>query len=298
MGKRKRNKKLKNTVAAYLFMAPALLILCTFVLFPVLFNIPLSLFDYSIISEAKFVGLNNYRRAFSDPDFWTAMKNSILFVLCVPVLQLCSLLLALVVNQKLKGAAFFRVLFYIPVVTSMIAISIIWSFIFSPDGVINSWLIKQGIISRPIYFLADTRLALPTLMFVTIWQGLGYYMMLYLAGLQSVPMELQEAARMDGAGRFQTFIKITVPMMKPYIWFCSLYSVLSALGVFDIVFAMTDGGPDKATLVMNLYTYKKAFGNFQFGYSAAAGLVMSVITTLFSCIIFLYGKRGGMKNEE
>ena len=296
--KARNKKKLKNTVMAYVFMAPALIILCMFVLFPVLFNLPLSLFDYSIISETKFVGLGNYRKAFSDPEFWIAMRNSVLFVLCVPVLQICSLLLAVVVNRGLKGATFFRVLFYIPVVTSMISISIIWSFIFNPDGVINSWLIEHGIISRPIYFLADPKLALPTLMFVTIWQGLGYYMMLYLAGLQSVPMELVEAARIDGANGFQSFWKITIPMLKPYIWFCSLYSILSALGVFDIVFAMTEGGPDNSTLVMNYYTYKKAFGNFQFGYAAAAGLVMSVITAGFSCIIFLYGKKGGMRNES
>lgn len=283
---------------AYGFMAPALVILILFIFFPVAFSIPLSLFDYSGIGATKFVGLDNFQKLFGDPKFWIAMKNSVLFVLCVPILQFFSLLLAVVMNKKMKGSIVFRVLFYIPVVTSMIAISIMWSFLFDPDGVINTTLMNTGIISKPIYFLTDPKLALLSLMFVTIWQGLGYYMMLYLAGLQSVPAELTEAARIDGAGKVKTFFSITMPMMKPYIWFCFLYSILNALGVFDIVFAMTGGGPDNATLVMNFYTYKKAFSEFKFGYASASGLVMSVVTTLFSCIIFLYGRKGGMSNDE
>lgn len=283
---------------AYAFMAPALIVLVLFVFYPIIYSIPLAFTDYSAIGDTSFVGLDNFKRAFNDSEFWIAMKNSAIFVACVPVLQILSILLAVVVNTKLRGVTFFRVLFYIPVVTSMIAISIIWSFIFNPDGIINSLLLQYGWIKQPIYFLADTRYALASLMFVTIWQGLGYYMMLYLAGLQSVPEEMQEAALIDGAGKVTVFFRITLPMLKPYIWFCSLFSVLSALGVFDVVFAMTKGGPDKATMVMNLYTYNKAFGTFEFGYSAAAGLIMSVVTTVFSLTIFFYGKKGGMSYGE
>ncbi|MGB8452883.1 MAG: sugar ABC transporter permease [Anaerocolumna sp.] len=296
--KKKVNKKLRMSLMAYAFMAPALIVLIVFVFYPIIYSIPLAFFDYSVIGDSHFIGLDNFKRAFSDPEFWTAMLNSALFVLCVPILQILSILLAVVVNCKLRGVTVFRVLFYIPVVTSMIAISIMWSFIFNPDGIINSFLLTRGIITQPVYFLADPRYALISLMFVTIWQGLGYYMMLYLAGLQSIPAELTEAAEIDGAGKAAVFFKVTLPMLKPYIWFCSLFSVLSALGVFDVVFAMTKGGPDNSTLVMNLYTYNKAFGTFEFGYSAAAGLIMSVVTTAFSMIIFFYGRKGGMNNGD
>ncbi|MBB3128429.1 putative chitobiose transport system permease protein [Paenibacillus rhizosphaerae] len=295
---KKTSKKMRTSLMAYAFMAPALIVLVLFVFYPIIYSIPLAFTDYSAIGDTSFVGLDNFKRAFNDSEFWIAMKNSAIFVACVPVLQILSILLAVVVNTKLRGVTFFRVLFYIPVVTSMIAISIIWSFIFNPDGIINSLLLQYGWIKQPIYFLADTRYALASLMFVTIWQGLGYYMMLYLAGLQSVPEEMQEAALIDGAGKVTVFFRITLPMLKPYIWFCSLFSVLSALGVFDVVFAMTKGGPDKATMVMNLYTYNKAFGTFEFGYSAAAGLIMSVVTTVFSLTIFFYGKKGGMSYGE
>lgn len=291
-------KKRRDTLIAYLFMAPALLILLVFVFYPIIYSVPLAFFDYSVVGDTSFVGFGNFKRAFSDQDFWTAMFNSVLFVVVVPILQLLSILLAVLVNRKLKGITFFRVLFYIPVVTSMIAISIMWSFIFNPDGIINTILLTTGLTKNPIYFLQDPKLAMLSIMFVTIWQGLGYYMMLYLAGLQSIPAELQEAAKIDGAGKIAVFFKVTVPLLKPYIWFCSLFSLLAALGVFDVVFAMTGGGPDNATLVMNLYTYNAAFKSFEFGYSAAAGLVMSVITTIFSSVIFIYGGRGGMSNDQ
>jgi putative chitobiose transport system permease protein len=247
------------------------------------------------VGRTTFVGFENFRRAFSDKEFWIAMKNSALFVVVVPILQLLSMALAVLVNRKRAGITFFRVLYYIPVVTSMIAISIMWGFLFSADGIINGVLMGMGLISRPVYFLNDVRFAMPSLMFVTIWQGLGYYMMLYLAGLQSVPSNLVEAARIDGASNTVAFFRITLPMLKPYIWFCSLFSVLSALGVFDVVFAMTNpkGGPNNSTLVMNLYTYQEAFHQFKFGYASAAGLVMSVVTTLFSLLIFMYGRKGG-----
>jgi putative chitobiose transport system permease protein len=295
---KRMSKKLKISLMSYAFMAPALIIVILFVIYPIIYSIPLAFTDYSAIGTTHYIGFDNFKTAFADPEFWIAMKNSAIFVACVPVLQFLSILLAVVVNTKLRGITFFRVLYYIPVITSMIAISIMWSFIFDQNGIINSILLHSGIIKQPIYFLADTRFALVSLMGVTIWQGLGYYMMIYLAGLQSVPEELQEAAMIDGANKVTAFFRITLPLLRPYIWFCSLFSVLSALGVFDIVFAMTKGGPDDATLVMNLYTYNKAFGTFEFGYSAAAGLIMSLVTVLFSLLVFLYGRKGGTNDGE
>ncbi len=286
-------KKLKDTLVAYAFMAPALIILIVFVFYPIVYSIPLAFYDYSIMGDAKFIGMDNFVRLFADGDFWIALKNSCLFVIVVPILQLLSIAIAMLMNQKLKGTTFFRVLFYTPVVTSMVAVSIIWKYIFDPDGIINGLLMQWHLISSPIQFLFDTNLALPTLMAVTIWQGLGYYMMLYLAGLQSVPEELPEAATIDGANGWQCFWRIRLPLLQPYIWFCSLISVIAALGVFDVVFTMTDGGPDKSTYVINYYSYRQAFMNFDFGYSAAIGLVLGIVTTIFSVVQFTYGKKGG-----
>ena len=255
-------------------------------------------YDYSVIGQTKFIGFGNFIRAFGDREFWIAIKNSFLFVSIVPVLQILAVLMAILVNRKIFGISIFRTLFYIPVITSMVAVSIMWGFLFNSSGIINTVLINLGIISQPLGFVNDGKTAMLCIMFITIWQGLGYYMMLYLAGLQSVPKELEEAAFVDGASNFQSFIKIKLPLLKPYIWFCSLNSVISAVGVFDVVYVLSKGGPDNATMVINYYSYTKAFTDFQFGYASAIGAVQALITTSLSIFIFIYGNRGGMKSDE
>lgn len=291
--------KTKQNIKAYLFMAPALLILTVFVITPIVGSFPLMFYDYSVVGRTRFIGVNNFVRAFGDREFWIAIKNSFIFVLIVPVLQILAVLMAILVNRKIFGISIFRTLFYIPVITSMVAVSIMWGFLFNSSGVINTVLINMGIISQPMGFVNDSKTAMLCIMFITIWQGIGYYMMLYLAGLQSVPKELEEAALVDGANGVQTFIKVRLPLLKPYIWFCSLNSVISAIGVFDVVYVLSKGGPDNATMVINYYSYTKAFTDFEFGYASAIGAVQALITTSLSIFIFIYGnKGGGMKGDE
>lgn len=290
----KKGKKLRDTLVAYSFMAPALIILIIFVFYPIVYSFPLAFYDYSVVGKTQFVGWANFSRAIHDNEFWISVKNSILFVLIVPPIQILSILLAILVNKDLPGIKFFRALFYIPVVTSMVAVSITWGWIFSADGILNSFLITKGLIKEPIMWLASPKLALFSLMFITVWQGLGYYMMIYLAGLQSIPKDMEEAAMVDGANKFQSLFKIKIPLLKPYVWFCTLMSVLSAVGVFDVVYVLTNGGPNNATLVTNLYSFQKAFTDFSFGYSAAIGLLVSIVTSGLSTIVFIYGKKGGM----
>lgn len=273
-------------------MAPALFLLIFFVFVPIIGSLPLMFFDYSVLGKTEFTGLDNFIKLFGDQEFRKALFNSILFVVIVPVIQILSILLALLVNRKLFGIALFRTLFYIPVVTSMVAVSIMWGFLFDSNGAINTLLMKMGAIAKPLGFLASTKTAMLCIMFITIWQGLGYYMMLYLGGLQSVPKELEEASWVDGANSLQALIKIKIPMLKPYIWFCSLNSVISAVGVFDVVYVLTKGGPNDATNVINYYSYVKAFQDFEFGYAAAIGAVQAVITTILSIVVFAYGKKG------
>ncbi len=293
-------RKIRENFVAYAFMAPALVIIALFVVYPIIYSIPLAFTDYSGVNPVvNYVGWDNFSKAIHSEDFWIAIKHSVMFVLVVPIIQVLSIMLASLVNRKLPGMSFFRVLFYIPVVTSMIAVSIIWNWIFEESGILNSILINVGLLKDPVLWLGDANLALFTLMFITIWQGLGYYMMLYLAGLQSLSPEMEEAAIIDGASRFKTFIKIKIPLLKPYVWFCSLMSVISAVSVFDVVFAMKDdGGPNNATMVANLYSYRKAFIDFDFGYSAAVGVLVSIVILALSTFVFIYGRRGGMNNNE
>lgn len=297
-GIQRKNRQRKQTLTAYGFMLPALCILFLFVIVPIVGSLVLMFFDYSVLGKTEFIGFDNFIRAFKDREFIISIKNSILFVVIVPIIQVLAILLALLVNRKLPGMAIFRTLYYIPVVTSMVAVSIMWGFIFDSSGVINTALKDIGLISQPLGFLNSKDTAMLCLMFITIWQGLGYYMMMYLAGLQSIPAELSEAATIDGANAWQTIFKIKVPMLKPYIWICTLNSVISAIGVFDVVFVLTKGGPNNATMVINYYSYTKAFGDFQFGYAAAIGAVQAIVTTALSIVVFAYGKKGGMTNNE
>ena len=280
-------------------MLPALLLVFTFSVIPIIASLGLTLFDYSAgLGTTKFVGLKNFQRLFDDRVFILAMKHSIEFVLVVPIIQLLSIALAVLVNQKLPGIKIFRTMYYIPVVTSMVALSIIWGFLLGNTGVVNEILKSVGLIKRSIGFLSSSNTAMLSVMFIVIWQGLGYYMMMYLAGLQAVPGELIEAAKIDGATNFKTFIKITIPQLKPYIWFCSLNSLISAIGVFDPIMVLTTGGPNNSTTVINYYSYTTAFKGFEFGYAASIGLVQAIITLFISIAIFAYGKKGGGMTYE
>ena len=297
-GNKVSTRKKKENLKAYAFMAPALIIVVLFTIIPIIGSLVLMFYDYSVLGTTKFIGFDNFIKAFQDREFIIAMENSIIFVVIVPIIQLLSILLALIVNQKLPGISVFRTLFYIPVVTSMVAVSIMWGFIFDSHGIINTMLQDWRWISQPLGFLHSKYTAMPCLMFITVWQGLGYYMMMYLAGLQGIPAELTEAARIDGANGIQTVFKIKIPLLKPYIWLCTLNSVISAIGVFDVVFVLTQGGPNNATMVINYYFYTKAFGDFQFGYAAAIGAIQAVLTSILSIVVFIYGRKGGMSNNE
>ena len=241
----------------------------------------------------KFVGLDNFIKAFNDENFIQALKNSLLYIIIVPFIQILSILMAVAVNAKLRGIKFFRAAFYIPVVTSTVAVSIIWGWLLSSTGVINKLLLAIGVIAEPVSWLSNEHTALWALMFVTMWKGLGYYMMIYLAGLQSVPEELKEAAMIDGATKTQVTRHITIPMLKPQIVLCSLMSLMGAIRVFDEPFVLTSGGPGNATLTSSLYVYQQGFEEFKFGYSAAIGLIVSLIVLILSLAVFAYNKKGG-----
>ncbi|WP_325176805.1 carbohydrate ABC transporter permease [Paenibacillus alkalitolerans] len=286
--------KTRRYIFAYAMLLPGIIFLLVFTFYPIIFGLPLAFTNYSALAETQWVGWRNFERAFADADFLHSLKNSLLYVIVVPVIQFVSILMAILVNNNLKGVQFFRVAYFIPVVTSMVAVAIAWKWMFEEKGIVNYILKSVGLIDSNIAYLNNIDTALFAVMFVTVWKGLGYYMMIYLAGLQSIPSELQEAARIDGANRYQVIWHVTIPLLKPFVLLCSLLSVMAAIRVFDEVYVMTGGGPANSSMVTGLYTYNKAFKDFDFGYAAAIGLIVALIVFVFTVLTFKFGKKGGL----
>ncbi len=286
----------RRTLVGWLFILPTVIVFGVFTIYPIILGIPLAFFNVSLQLEPTFVGMTHFERLWNDANFWNAMKNSLLYLAVVPPLQLLSITLAVLLNQKLPGTAVFRVMYYIPVVTSMVAVAITWKWLYQDRGLINSFLATIGAIHplEPIGFLTDPNIALWSVMAVTLWKGLGYYMIIYLAGLQSVPAELGEAAEIDGANRAQNLWFITIPLLRPYVLLCSLLSTIAALRVFDEVWVMTRGGPIDSTMVANAYLYRTGFEQLDFGYAAAVGLALGVVVLTASIGVFIFNRRGGL----
>ncbi len=286
----------RRTLVGWLFILPTVVVFGVFTIYPIFLSVPLAFFNVSLQLEPTFVGLAHFERLWNDANFWNAMKNSLLYLAVVPPLQLLSIILAVLLNQKLPGTAVFRVMYYIPVVTSMVAVAITWKWLYQDRGLINSFLATIGAIHPldPVGFLTDPSVALWAVMAVTLWKGLGYYMIIYLAGLQSVPAELGEAAEIDGATRAQNLWFITVPLLRPYVLLCSLLSTIAALRVFDEVWVMTRGGPIDSTMVANAYLYRTGFEQLDFGYAAAVGLALGVVVLTASVGVFIFNRRGGL----
>lgn len=288
--------KVKRTIIAYSFIIIPAVILGIFTYYPMIYGVVLSFFRYDFINPMKWVGSSNYVQAFTSWQFLNAMKNSFLYLLVVPPLQLLAILMAVLVNRQMKGVNIFRTFYFIPVITSMTVVALSWDWIFTQNGVLNFFLMKLHLISRPVGWLTNPHIALFSIMFVTLWKGLGYYMMLYLAGLQGVPSNLIEAAKIDGATNSKIFWRITLPLLKPYVMFCSIMSTIAALNVFTEIYVMTGGGPYHATETMGVLIYKQAFENLDFGYSSALAVILSVVLIIATMVNLKFSKEGGMQS--
>lgn len=278
----------KNTLQAWLFLGPALLLLMVFSFWPVGFGSYLAFTQYNLIDAPVWVGLDNFRELFADELFISSLKNSALYLLVVPAIQVLAILLAVLVNNQLPGIKLFRAAYYLPVVTTVSVIGVIWNFMYTDDGALNAVLRWLHVINEPIGWLSDDRIALFAVMFVTIWRGLGWYMVLYLAGLQSVPQDVYEAAVLDGANAWQRFWKITVPLLMPTILLCSVMSMLAAVKCFEEVQIMTKGGPMQSTYTALFYAYEFGIKSLNFGRALAASLVMSVFCVALAWLNFRY----------
>lgn len=278
----------RHSVQAWLFLLPALLLLAAFTFWPVLWGSYLAFTEYKVITPPQWVGLRNFENLFDDPVFITSLKNSFLYLLIVPVIQLGAIVMAVFVNNSLPAIKVFRAAFYAPVVTSVSVVGIMWGWMYNEQGLINGAMQWLRVIDEPIGWLTDDRIALFSVMFVTMWRGLGWYMVLYLAALQSIPKEVEEAATLDGANRWQRFWRVTIPMIVPTILLCSVMSTLSAMKVLEEVLILTKGGPISSTFTGLYYAYDQGICAFNFPRALAASIVVSVFCIAIAWVNFKF----------
>lgn len=263
----------------YLFLLPALALLTLTVFYPALqaFTLSFSRYEYDLTQPPQWVGLANFRQLWSDLTFWQTLKNTFLYLVgVVPLLAVLSLVLAIFANQKLRGVRWFRVSYYTPVVISMVVAGIAWKALYASNGLLNQLLRPLGL-TEGIPWLTSPQLALWCVMAVTVWKGLGYYMVIYLAGLQSIPAELYEAAAIDGSVGWRQHWDVTIPLMRPYLLLVVVISAISATKVFEEVYIMTQGGPRNSSKTVVYYIYERAFQDLEINYACTIGLVLFLI---------------------
>ncbi|WP_028281351.1 sugar ABC transporter permease [Arthrobacter sp. H5] len=278
----------------WLFLAPALVIAFLFHLGPFLNTIVLAFTDATTLGGGTFNGLDNFTSLAQDPQFWTSVRNTVLYaVVVVPLLMLLPLLLAVLVERNIPGIGFFRSVFYSPVVASMVVVGLIWSWLLSSDGAVNGVLQALRIVQEPLPFLTDTSLLLLSCMLVTVWKGLGYYMVIYLAALGNVSKELHEAAQVDGAGGGRRFWSITMPGVRPTMFLVGLLGAIASMKVFAEIFVISNGSAGPGGQARSLvYTIREVGLGLsgEIGYASAMSLALFVLTIGFS-ILYLRSQR-------
>ncbi len=276
---------------AYLFIAPQMIGLAVFTLGPILYAGYLSFTKWSLIRPPQWVGLQNYIDQLQDPTFGNLLRNT-LFITggYIPLVMILSLAMALALNQKLRGSVVWRTAYFMPVVTSLVAIALVWRWVLQPDfGLVNYLLGLVGI-EGPTW-LSSTRWAIPGLILMRVWWGAGFYMVIFLAGLQGIPREFYDAAKVDGANAWQRLRFVTLPLLSPTTFFVFIMASIWTLQIFDQVFIMTGGGPGEATEVFLLRIYNLAFRYFRMGDAAALSMILFVIIGCFTYFQSRYARR-------
>lgn len=271
------NRVLIQRLTPYLFLLPALLILGLTVFLPAMqaFYLSFTRYEYDLTQPPQWIGLANFKRLWGDRVFWKTMQNTVLYLIgVVPILVTFPLAIAILVNKQLRGMNWFRAAFYTPVVISMVVAGIAWRWLYAENGLLNQIIKSVFAVKEGIGWLTSPQFALFSVMTVTIWKGLGYYMVIYLAGLQAIPADLYEAAAIDGSDGISKHWDITVPLMKPYIVLVAVISAISATKVFEEIYIMTQGGPRNSSKTIVYYLYEQAFQNLEISYACTIGLVL------------------------
>ncbi|MBP7347045.1 MAG: sugar ABC transporter permease [Butyrivibrio sp.] len=276
-----------EVISGYLFILPSLVIFITFMIIPIFMGLYISLTDYDGFKTMNFVGLQNYAAMFKDSYFLVSFKNNIVYTLfTVPGTMILSLLLAVAVNKGIKGSSVFKTVFFFPYITSMVAVGIIWTLLFNPTvGPINNFIKSIGIANPPGWLLS-TKSALPAVMIVTVWKWSGYYMIIFLAGLQGIPKQLYEASEVDGASGLTKFFHITLPLLSPTTFLILILLIINSFQVFDLINIMTEGGPGRATNVLVYRIYQEGFKYMHFGYASAEAYFLFAIILIITGIQF------------
>lgn len=283
--------KSRNTLVGLSFILPNFIGFCVFVLVPVLFALTLSFAEWDGYNPMKLVGLDNFFAIFKDRVFRGSIWKTAYFTFFTVIFSMvASLGLALLLNQKLKGKSIFRCAIFFPYVASNVAVAVVWNFLFRDIGPINNFLRGIGI-ENPPGWTASTTWVIPALIIVNVWKNMGYFMIVYLAALQDIPESLYEAAKIDGAGAFQRFKSITVPMLTPSTFFVVMMLTINCFKVFDLVYLMTEGGPGNASTMMSQYIYNQAFISWSYGRSSAAAMMLFLIVAGLTALQFKMEKK-------
>jgi multiple sugar transport system permease protein len=282
----------RTTAVGWAFLLP------NFAGFAVLTLVPVALLFYyaftswDVFGGAEWTGLANFRQLLHDASFWTALRNTVYYtVFHIPLTLVASLSLALLLNRKLRAVAFFRTVAFFPYITSIVAIAQVWNMLFSPTyGPVNQLLRAVGV-DHPPGWTTSADWSMPAVIVVGTWREMGYYMLLFLAGLQTIPAQLHEAATVDGANAWQRFRAVTLPGLRPTTFFITVMLTIGSFKIFDLILVMTNGGPGQSTLVLSQYIYQKGFVENQFGYASALSIVLFAVCFVVTVLQFLVNKR-------
>jgi multiple sugar transport system permease protein len=279
--------QMRKEWSAYLFIAPTVILFLIFTVFASGFSFHISFHEWNILEPDKiYVGLENYARLLTDRRFHQAVLNTVYYTAgAVPLTMIAGLCIALLLNTKIRLRGVFRTLYYIPTITPLVVSSIIWKWVYQGDyGLLNYYLMQLGIIREPLLWLADPNLAMPAVILMSIWGGAGYHMVIYLAGLQAIPEEFYDAAKVDGANGWQRLFYVTIPLLKPTTLFLFITSLIGSFQVFTQIYIMTSGGPLNRTSTIGYYLYDKAFRDFDMGYASAIAYALFAMIFVFTLI--------------
>ena len=294
---RKRTRgTFEQTRAPLLFLAPNLIIFAVFIIAPAIIGLRMSLFDWSLLDAQVFIGGKNFLNLAGDSMFWKTLVNTFVYVLAVvPFIVVVALALALLVTKNIAGIGIFRAFYYLPTMLSLIIVGIAWRWILGFDvGILNFAL--KPFFPKGIPWLADGNLAMASLVFVTVWTRAGYFMMMFVGGLQAIPDTFYEAARIDGAGAWKIFRSITLPLLRPIFLVVAVLATIEAFKAYELIYVMTQGGPGSATKLLVQYVYQAAFEEDRMGYASAMSVVLLAIIGFFTFLQFAV-KRGDFENE-
>jgi multiple sugar transport system permease protein len=286
-GLRHSLKQARREWTAYLFLAPGLILFSVFTVFALGFAFYLTFHEWSIIEPEKpFVGLDNYKGMIEDEQFRRSIFNTLYFTgASVPLGMIIGLAIALLLNQPLRGRSLLRTMYFLPVVTPFVVVAIIWKWLYNGDfGLFNYYLLKTHLIGEPLAWLADKQLAMPSVVMMTVWTSIGFSMVIYLAGLQAIPEELYEAARVDGAGPWARLRHITLPLLAPTTLFLLVMGIIGSFQVFTQIFVMTSGGPVDRTTTMVFYIYESAFKFYEMGYASTLAFTLFLMLLVFTAL--------------